>query len=294
MAYLYLAKQIGLAGAFGVWAYVIAKGLFARSSLRLSLVEEAALLVPVGLAVTIVLLFVLGLAGILTAPGILAGAGLALALAGWRLRDRFASGVFGTTGALARNATPTRLVMILTAGTVLTPVALDALTPPFMSDEVRYHLPYALHFAEQGRIVPDLYLRYPFHTLNVNLLYAAALISGDDVTPHFVHLLLGSLAGLALYVLAVPVCGRVTAFCAVMLFFVTPNFTHFAATAYIDLGLAAFVTSAIACLDRARERPALVVCAGLAFGAALGSKYLALALVPLVVAWAAYRSRDGR
>ena len=78
-----------------------------------------------------------------------------------------------------------------------------------------------------------------------------------------------------------------------MLFFVTPSFRDFAPTAYIDLGLATFITAAIACLDRARERPALIFCAGLAFGAALGSKYLALAFLPLLVAWAAYRTRSG-
>ena len=294
MVYLYLAKQIGIAVAFAVWAYIVAKGLFARSSHRLSPIEEVALLVPAGLAVAIGLLFVLGLAGALTALGIVTSAGVGLALAGWRLRDRFTWELSGTVRAIARRETATRFVMILIAGTVLIPLALRGLTPPMMSDEVRYHLPYALHFVEQGRIVPDLYLRYPFHTLNLNLLYAAALIFGDDVTPHYIHLLLGCLAGLALYVLAVPMCGRVIAFCAVLLFFVTPTFRLFAPTAMIDFGLAAFVTSAIACLDRARGRSALVVCAGLAFGAALGTKYLALAFFPLLVAWAAYRTRACR
>ena len=310
MAYLYLAKQIGIVGAFALWAYVVARGLFARSSLRLSPVEEVALLVPAGLALGILLLFGLGLAGALTELGILSGAGLALALACWRLRAPIASGLSRTLqtaaglsgiGAPIGSARPAiasrealiRFAMIAIVGTVLVPVALDCLTPPLRSDEVRYHLPYALHFLEQARIVPDLNLRFPFFTLNVNLLYAAAIVFGDDVTPHFVHLLLGALAGLALYVLAAPVCGRLTAVCAVMLFFVTPNFSVFAASAYIDLGLAAFITATIACLDRARERPALVACAGLAFGAALGSKYLALAFVPLLVAWAAYRTRAG-
>lgn len=295
MAYLYLAKQVGIAGAFALWAYIVAKGLFARSSLRLSFVQEVALLVPAGFGVAILLLFGLGIAGALTGPGILVGAGLALALSCWRLRGRTASaGASGTIRAVASATTPARLAMIVIACTVLVPVALRALTPPIVSDEVRYHLPYALHFVEQGRIVPDLYLRFPFFTLNVNLLYAAALVFGDDVTPHFVHLLLGALGGLALYALAARGFGRFAAFGAVLLFFVTPNFARFASTAYIDLGLAAFVTAAIACLDRARGRPALAVCAGLAFGAALGTKYLALAFVPLLVAWAGYRTREVR
>ena len=240
MAYLYLAKQIGIAGVFALWAYVVAKGFFGRSALRLSFVQEVALLVPAGLCVAVLLLFGLGIAGALTGPGILVGAGLALALAGWRLRGCVWPPAFGTARAITSHVTPARLAMIAIACTVLVPVALRALTPPIVSDEVRYHLPYALHFVEQGRIVPDLYLRFPFFTLNVNLLYAAALIFGDDVTPHFVHLLLGTLAGLALYALAAPRFGRVTAFGAVMLFFVTPNFARFASTAYIDLALAVF------------------------------------------------------
>ena len=293
MAYLYLAKQIGIAGALGIWAYIVAKGLFARSSLRLSPAEEIALLAPAGLAIAIGLLFGLGIVGALTGPWILTSAGLLLAFSCWRLRDGIESVLSGTVPAIVRRESSVRLFAIAIACTVLVPVALNALTPPIRSDEVRFHLPYALHFVEQARITPDLYLRFPFFTLNVNLLYAAAIIFGDDVTPHYVHLLLGSLAGLALYVLATPICGRAIALGAVILFFVTPNFSVFAATAYIDLGLAAFITSAIACLDRARERPVLIVCAGLAFGAALGTKYLALALVPLLVAWAAYRTRTG-
>ena len=310
MAYLYFAKQVGIALALGAWAYIVAKGLFTGSSLRLRPVEEAALLVPAGLAVAIGLLFALGLGGLLTAPGILGAAGIALALACWRLRSRLALGLAGvwraasrlaqagpaigtTRRALLNRETLIPLAMIAVAGSVLIPVALNGLTPPLQSDEVRYHLPYALHFVEQGRIAPDLHLRFPFFTLNVNLLYAAAIVFGDDVTPHFVHLLLGSVAGLTLYVLAAPAFGRATAFCAVMLFFVTPNFRVFAPTAYIDLGLATFIIAAIACLDRARERPALITCAGLAVGAALGSKYLALAFLPLLVAWAAYRTRAG-
>ena len=310
MAYLYFAKQVGIAAAFGVWAYIVAKGLFAGSSLRLRPLEEVALLVPTGLAVAIGLLFALGLAGLLTTSGILGCATILLGLACWRLRGGLVLGLsrtwrtavspkgIGTTLRLAHSVILSReslirLTMMAVAGSVLLPVAMHGLTPPLQSDEVRYHLPYALHFVEQGRITPDLYLRFPFFTLNVNLLYAAAIVFGDDVTPHFVHLLLGSFAGLALYVLAAPAFGRAIAFCAVLLFFVTPNFRVFAPTAYIDLGLATFIIAAIACLDRARERPALVTCAGLAFGAALGSKYLALAFLPLLLAWAAHRTSAG-
>ena len=192
MAYLYFAKQVGIAAAFGIWAYIVAKGLFAGHSLRLRPVKEAALLVPTGLAVAIGLLFALGLAGFLTAPGILGCAAISTGLAYWRLRGGdwgfprtrlrlISPASVGGILKLARRAILSReslirLTMMAIAGSVLLPVALQGLTPPLQSDEVRYHLPYALHFVEQGRIAPDLYLRFPFFTLNVNLLYAAAII----------------------------------------------------------------------------------------------------------------------
>ena len=112
MAYLYLTEQIGIAAAFGVWAYVVGKGLFAGSSLRLSPVEEVALLVPAGLAVAIGLLFGLGIVGVLTGPWILASAGLLLAFACWRLRDHIVAGLSGTVRAIARREILVRLLMI--------------------------------------------------------------------------------------------------------------------------------------------------------------------------------------
>ncbi len=266
--------------------------MIAPTEPRLTLVEAISICVPTGLAIGILLLFALGLIGMFTLPAVVVTAGTVLGIAGWRLRGQMARLHPSSETAFISRRSAARLAMGLIACGLLAPVALNALTPPLASDEVRYHLPYALQFVEQGRIAPDLHLRYPFFTLNVNLLYAAGLLFGNDLTPHFLHLLLGALAGLALYVLATPVCGRLVAFCGAMLFFATPNLQMYAATAYIDLGVAAFFMATLVCLDRAARRPPLLLCAGLACGAALGSKYLALALFPLLVAWAAYRLRS--
>ena len=283
VTYLYLAKQIGIAVAFGAWAYIVAKGLFARSSLRLNLHRGG---------------------GSPRAGRAFRGGDWAPVRA-WPCGRPHRAGNPGRCGtcagdrrlAVARASPcvealearylqarsremPVRLVMILIAGSVLIPVALNALTPPYMSDEVRYHLPYALHFVEQGRIVPDLYLRYPFHTLNVNLLYAAALIFGDDVTPHYIHLLLGCLAGLGV----VRTCsGQVRARHRVLrspAVLRHPDLSTIRADSVSSTSGSRFSSP-----RRSRvwtglgKGPPSLFARVLAFGAALGTKYLALAFI---------------
>ena len=292
MASIYIGKQLLIMLSVGLAGFIIGKGLF-RRSLGLGALEKIALLTPVGLGVVILLLFALGTLGFLSPGPVLGCLGLLVALALWRFKPAL--------GHYAREARASgvtaRSVLVLTATLVLlTPVVLTPLTPPWASDEIRYHLPYALHFVEQGAITPDLYLRYPFFTLNINLLYVLALMIGDDVTTHFMHLMLGLLAALNLYCLALRLSDAVTAFSATLLFLTLPIVTQLSATAYIDLGLACFTFAAIVCLARhgERRRPDLMLCAAFLFGIGLGSKYLALAyLLPLAV-WAWYHSRSIR
>ena len=212
MEFLYVGKQMLLMLGTGFLAFVIAKGLF-RSSLQLAALEEAALLTPAGLGILILLLFALGLLGFLSLAPVLGCVGLLLLLSAWRLKPRLRLGGLRT---LRLCATPLKVLLLIAALVLLAPIALVPLTPPCHSDEIGCHLPCALHFVEQGAIVPDLHLRYPFFTLNVNLLYSFALLIGDDVTTHFMHFMLGFLAALNLYVLVRRLTDALTAFCAAL------------------------------------------------------------------------------
>lgn len=285
MESIYIGKQLLLMFSVGLAGFLIGKGMF-RNSLGLGILEEIALLTPVGLGVVILLLFALGTLGFLSPGPVLGCLGLLLALALWRFKPP----------PPRSNSTPGSVLVLAATIILLTPVVLTPLTPPWDSDEIRYHLPYALHFVEQGAITPDLYLRYPFFTLNINLLYVLALMIGDDVTTHFMHLMLGLLAALNLYCLALRLSDAVTAYSATLLFLTLPIVTRLSASAYIDLGLACFTFAAIVCLARhgERRRPALMICAAFLFGIGLGSKYLALAYLLPVAVWAWYHSRSIR
>lgn len=289
---LYAGKQILLALGTGICAFTIGKGLF-RVPLKLTVLEEAALLTPMGLGILILLLFALGTLGLLSPTPVLGGAGLLLLVSLWRLAPRLLPWALYV---LRYRPTPKQLLLVVTVLILLMPIALAPLAPPHSTDEVRYHLPYALHFVEQGAIVPDLHLRYPFFPLNINLLYSFALMIGDDVTTHYMHFMLGFLAALNLCALALRLTDAVTAFCSAWLFLALPTVLQIAACAYIDLGLACFVFAALVCLTHCRNvpDPMLALCAGLLFGIGLGSKYLALAYVPLLLAWAYWYTRSWR
>ena len=289
---LYVSKQVLLTLGTGVFAFIVGKGLF-RGQLKLTALEQAALLTPAGLGVLILLLFALGTLGLLSPTPVLGAASLLLLWSLWRLRPRL---LLWGLQALRLRPSPKELLLVVATLILLTPIALAPLAPPHSTDEVRYHLPYAMHFVEQGTIVPDLHLRYPFFTLNVNLLYSFALMVGDDVTTHYMHFMLGLLAALNLYALALRLTDRVIAFCSALLFLSLPTVLQIAACAYIDLGLACFAFAAVVCLSHCRnnENPSLVLCAGLLFGVALGAKYLALAYIPLLLAWAYWQSRSWR
>lgn len=292
MELIYIGKQLFLMFGLGLVGFLIGKGMF-RNSLSLGTLEEVAVLTPAGLGVLILLLFALGMLGFLSLVPALGCIGLLIALSLWRFRPTPEPGAWGR---LVSKATVRGVLTLAAAIILLTPVFLTPVTPPWDSDEIRYHLPYALHFVEQGAITPDLYLRYPFFTLNINLLYSLALMIGDDVTTHFVHFMLGLLAALNLYCLALRLSDAVIAFAATLLFLTVPIVSRLSASAYIDLGLACFVFAAIVCIAYYREsrRQPLIICAALLFGIGLGSKYLALAyLLPMVV-WAHYHLRSVR
>ena len=292
VVFLYVGKQLLLMFGTGLAAFVIGKGLF-RGSLRLTALEEAALLTPVGLGVLILLLFALGVLGLLSLTPMLGCIGLLLLWSLWRL-DVWAW--LGGLRTLRLGVNLGKLLLLAAVLALLTPIALAPLTPPYDSDEIRYHLPYALHFVEQGAIAPDLHLRYPFYTLNINLLYSFALLVGDDVTTHYMHFMLGLLAALNLYALAQRLGNAVIAFSSALLFLTLPIVVRLAASAYIDLGLACFVFAAIVCLSHCRNKEGLplTLCAGFLFGIALGSKYLALAYVPIMLGWAYFHARSWR
>ncbi|MCU4118369.1 ArnT family glycosyltransferase [Variovorax sp. N23] len=155
------------------------------------------------------------------------------------------------------------------------------LPPPTQWDELMYHLPHAQQWAASGHLTVNEWLRYPWFPYDFDLLYAGALLFGNDVLPHLLHALAGWLTAWLIYRLGVQHLDRLTACVAASLWVLlaADDFTR----AYIDMGVALFVLVAGVAYQAWRtteDRRWLATCA-FALGLAVGSKYQALTLLPL-------------
>lgn len=176
---------------------------------------------------------------------------------------------------------------------MLIPTLVAPLSPPFEWDEMMYHLPHARQWAESGQLSVNRWLRYPWFPYNYDLLYAAGLILRGDLFTHLLHALGGWLTTLMVYRLGLRYAGPLTALGATAIW-IGMNLWFFS-NAYVDLGVALFVTgAAAACLlwleDGSAGRGWLLVSAFL-MGVAVGSKYQSLFFLPLYFAVLLWRDR---
>lgn len=162
--------------------------------------------------------------------------------------------------------------------------ALSPLRPPYMWDELAYHLPHAQQWAQAGSLTITPWLRYPWFPFNYDLLYAASLSVYDDVFTHLLNAASGwwiafMLCRMGLY------HGARLAGClgaVLWLFYSRDGYVD----AYVDFGTAAFVLGALFLLaDRqpSRENDGVGILASFLLGVAVGIKYQALIFLPLLV-----------
>lgn len=236
----------------------------------------APLQVTAGLGITICVLQALGIAGWLDARWVGALGILSLLLAGHQARAAYrlakapvaaiAPGPdFGEQVALG--------CLALAAATLL----LRPLAPPLAWDELMYHLPHAQQWAESGKLQVNPWLRYPWFPYNFDLLYAAALLFGNDI---LLHATAGWLVAWLIYALGARHLSRIAGCVAAILWLMLTKAEF--ENAYIDMGVTLFVLCAAVAFEQARasgERRWLLV-SGFMLGVALGSKYQVLGLLP--------------
>ena len=136
-----------------------------------------------------------------------------------------------------------RLGMVVLA-MVAVPALMEPLAPPIAFDELMYHLPYAREVAQSGALGIHEWLRYPWFPYNYNLLYAAALMVGDDVLPHFANALAGWVSVWIVYRLGVLHVNRVAACIGAAIWLGLGDYSN----ALIDISVALFVLAACTAL----------------------------------------------
>lgn len=234
---------------------------------------------------------------VLVAVGV--GAAALQAPAWWRQR-RSRAAIAAFPSGWSADASMSRLDKAALGALVLIalPALVAPLAPPAAFDELMYHLPYARMLAQTGTLGIYDWLRYPWFPYNYNLLYAAALLVGDDVLPHFLSGLAGALSVGMVYRLGRQHASRTFALAGAAIWLGLGDYT----SALIDMGVALFVLAGCVALWWWREanvstspQASRWLCvAAFFFGLAAGCKYQALTFLPLVAVFVLWRERRPR
>jgi hypothetical protein len=234
--------------------------------------EQAAFAGALGTGVLASLLNVLGLAGWLSPPAILAVvlAPAILVLLRWRALRPLPT----------RLHRPERIGVSVLAAALLAGLAL-AFYPPTGFDSTLYHLPVAKAFSQQQAIafLPDI--RFPVFPQLFELLFAASLSLSDEVNAQLIHF-----AAVALTAVGLLAAGRRFAtpragIWAAAAWLGTPAVLHTGSAAYVDAGLALFGAFSLLAWLQWRESgdSRWLLASGALAGFAASTKYFGLFLV---------------
>jgi len=176
--------------------------------------------------------------------------------------------------------------LLAAAGVACLGALLSALAPPTAGDALAYHLELPKRFLLDHRLAFLPLHDNSTYPLLGEMWFLWGLALDGGVAAQLVHWALGLLLALGAVVLATPIIGRPWAWLAGALVVLTPGINNEMTAPMNDVALAAMTTLAVAAWWRAAvndEGRRWYLLAGLAGGAALGVKYLA---VIFGLAWA--------
>ncbi|MGJ7580428.1 ArnT family glycosyltransferase [Variovorax sp. RHLX14] len=249
--------------------------------------------IALGIGIWICALQALGIGGALTRTPVLMLAGFGAICGAMEVVRRIRNGRQAAPGTDRAKASTTAEKWTFVAVALLAvPTLLAPLSPPMAWDELAYHLPHAQQWAATGRLQINDWLRYPWFPSNYDLLFAGALLFGNDILPHLLHAAAGWLTAWLIYGLGVRhLRDRVAGGAAVALWLILSKSQY--DRAYIDMGATLFILVACAALlewHGTQARRWLVVSA-FSLGVAAGAKYQVLALLPFFAVVLAMRDR---
>lgn len=278
---LYLLKPLLAALLLFGSAHVLGRFLSSWMGLELvGLAERLAVRGALGLGSLGAAGLVLGWAGAFHPPAILVLLAIPLLLASFRTGGQAAAPGTGLvpTGRWLRRALLLLVVLYALANLV------RALYPPTGFDALNYHLPAVERYLERHALTFPTDLRFAAGPALVPVLFVFAGGLGGDLAVQLTSFGMGLLTAAAVHAMAARGFGSGAAALATALFYTTPIVGWLSAEAYVDLGLALFLAAALHCvlvrLDGGGV--AWTWTAGLLAGAALGTRYLALAPVLLL------------
>jgi len=270
-----------LAGATLVTAFAIGAGILNIIRVEFnSQFEHALFAMPLGLGAVSLTIFVLGLLGLLIPLVILLMMfGLSV------LAGREIDGLISEVPQLARSSKkrwheasiPIRLLLI--AGFIVAALSLlQALLPPIGYDGLYYHLPIPKLYLESGRIYPTPEFTPAGFPLLGEMLFIVGMAVGSDTFSQLMNLVFAVLLAAATIKAGQRWAKPFGGWIAGAMLLGMPIISIWATLPYVDFAWALFEFLGVYALllwgERMRASNAIL--AGLMFGLALGTKYLAL------------------
>jgi hypothetical protein len=181
-------------------------------------------------------------------------------------------------------------------GLALAPVWPLPLYPPTRFDETLCHLANAAGFVRNHNVFPNPFLRHPVAPQTNQMLFTLMLVFSDDIAARLIQFLMMLLVACALYGWGRRICSPRAGLWAAALWLSNPIVLWFGASAYVDMGLALFVTLAGYAFGNwlSSKQTHWLLLSGISSGFAVGSKYLAIFFLVVFGATALFMSLQQR
>lgn len=197
--------------------------------------EEVSFSIMTGTGATGLAVLGLGLAGLLK-PAPVALAAILLAALSRHEVSRLYQILAGWLHSVQTNRR--QMIAAILFGVVVAVLMLRAAVPPYVYDEVIYHLAETKRFVEHGRVFPDYDNPYGNMPFLIHMIYALCLLAKADIAARVFSLLLALVTALALYGFCARFLTRRTGWLALFGFFGAGMVVEVAVTTRIDVSLA--------------------------------------------------------
>ena len=287
-AILFFVNHYAFFAGVGILSYGIGRRLTQRVHFD-SAAEQIAFCTTLGLGFLSYLILLIGTLGLLYRWLILAVMGVIFLLcaSAWIELFRGVSSAYKKRVWLRWKP----IIFILLTVLVIFPVLFLPLYPPTAFDSTMYHLAYAKIYAQTHEVAFTPYLRYPVSPQTNEMLFTLALLFCDGVAAQLIQFLMMVVLGVGLFAFGQRHFSQKAGIWAVAIFLSNPLVLWLGASAYIDIGLALFVTMAIYSVFNWIHSKEIgwMILGALFLGFSAGSKYSALfflilfSLVTLVI-----------
>lgn len=290
----FAATKLASLSLLAVAAYALG-AMLTRRTVRVSAPESVAFACAIGLGTLGMIVFALGLAGLLY-PSVFAVGFVVVVAAAWPVWVSDGARLRGWWRGASprRRATTIGVVCAVAIGVVV--LSRIALYPPVDWDAAMYHVTVAKAFARDHGVPVLPYARYPVFPQLMHMPFTVMYAVCGEVGVHLVSYLCVMITALLVYGWGARAFGRPVGIVATALWLSSPVALWLGSNGYIDGGLTMFVTTAIYCLWRWRDEaaPRMLVFSAVACGFAVGTKYsglIVVAILGLTTLFFAWRDR---